>query len=205
MLTKAKAMYQTWLIIEGLSYKERELISKELLDEIQNTMEVDESIKIDFDIPLEKQKLDSKTWSMLEKVMQSAEQNGYERRKGIRKSASHSELMRRVDRPENVRRKAPVVRAEEREGAERQNKDALITLERIKNENVRLTQELQKFKEDSKVLLADYKDAFEKSQEENEKLKQDCESLIETFHKIPGFIRNVFIKDKKVKLLISGE
>lgn len=31
MLTKEKAMYQTWLIIEGLSAKERNMISKDLL------------------------------------------------------------------------------------------------------------------------------------------------------------------------------
>ena len=58
MLTKEKAMYQTWLVIEGLSNAERELISQDLLEEIKGSMEYDENIKIDFSIPLEKQKLD---------------------------------------------------------------------------------------------------------------------------------------------------
>lgn len=81
MLSKAKAMYQTWLIIDGLPKTEQNLISHDLLEEIKTSMEVDENITIDFNIPLEQQKLDDKTWNMLDKVLKNAKKNGYEKNK----------------------------------------------------------------------------------------------------------------------------
>ena len=58
-MTKEKAMYQTWLVLEELPQEEKKLISKSIFEEIQSTMEVDESIHVDFDVPLEKQNLDN--------------------------------------------------------------------------------------------------------------------------------------------------
>lgn len=176
MLSKEKAMYQTWLIIEGLSNEERSLIDEELLEEIQNTMEVDERIKIDFSIPLEKQKLDDKTWKMLDKVMKSAEKNGYQKVKKQNKDLKEVSL------------------------GTKENE----SVEKIKLENIQLTKELQKMREESKSLLTDYKEAFEKAQEENKKLKTNCEELIQILNQIPAFIRKIFVKDEKIKML-KGE
>lgn len=171
MLTKGKAMYQTWLIIEGLSVKERGMISQDLLDEIKNTMEYDENIKIDFSIPLENQNLDSQTWKMLDKVIKSAEKN--------RDNYSSNNL-----------------KVENSQTGE---------LEKIKLENIALNKELEKFRDDSKELVLKYKDAYDQAIKENEKIKNDCSILIQTLKAIPGFIRKIFIKDEKIKLLISGK
>lgn len=169
MLTKAKAMYQTWLIIEGLPKTEQNLISRELLEEIESSMEYDENITIDFDIPLEKQNLDEKTWSMLEKVLKSARENGYQENK-------HDRI-----------------------------NDETNNVEKIKLKNITLTKQLQEMTEKSKDLIKDYKKAFETSQAENEKLKKNCEDLISSLNKIPKWIRRIFLKDEKIKLLVDGK
>ncbi len=194
MLSKEKAMYQTWLIIEGLSKKEKSLISTDLLNEIKNTMEKDENIKIDFSIPLEKQKLDTKTWSMLGKVMKSAERNGYKKPK---------KMVENVEETYN--------NGKGTNNFEMENEN----IETIKLENIKLAQELSQTKENVRELIAGYKKAFEDSQAENaklrqdyevsenevEKLKQDCKELIQMFDRIPGFIRKIFVKDEKIKML----
>lgn len=159
-MTKEKAMYQTWLILEGLSKAERDSIPQDLLDTIKNTMEPDENIKIDFSIPLEKQNLDSKTWDMLDKVVKGSKTN----KKTV---------------PTNPRDE----------------------LEKIKLANIALTNELQQFKDDSKALVEKYKEAYENATKENSNLKNNCEALIESINSIPGFIRKMFLKSEKVKML----
>ena len=74
-MTKEKAMYQTWLVIENLPEEERILIPQDILEEIQNTMEYDENIVVDTTIPVDKQKLDDKTWNMLEKIIKRIEKD----------------------------------------------------------------------------------------------------------------------------------
>ncbi|MBQ9279431.1 MAG: hypothetical protein IJ215_00030 [Clostridia bacterium] len=185
MLTKEKAMYQTWLVIEGLSNAERELISQDLLEEIKGSMEYDENIKIDFSIPLEKQKLDSKTWKMLDKVIKSAEQNGFEKKNKKLEKAKESNSS-------NISKQNVNVKDSEE-------------LEKIKLENIALSKELERFRDESKELLMQYKEAYEKALEENEKVKKDCDALIQTLKTIPAFVRKIFLRDEKVKLLISGK
>lgn len=165
MLTKEKAMYQTWLIIEGLSAKERNMISKELLERIKSTMEYDENIKIDFSIPLEEQNLDLQTWEMLYRIIQDVG--------GIKYKANIT-----LDSDE---------------------------IESIRLENIALNEEIQEFKKNSEELVVKYKEECEKLLAENNKIKEDCNSLINTMNLIPSFIRKVFIKDEKIKLLIAGK
>lgn len=165
MLTKEKAMYQTWLIIEGLSAKERNMISKDLLQHIKSTMEYDENIKIDFSIPLEEQNLDSQTWEMLYRIIQDVG--------GIKYKANIT-----LDSDE---------------------------IESIRLENIALNEEIQEFRKNSEELVVKYKEECEKLLAENNKIKEDCNSLINTMNLIPNFIRKVFIKDEKIKLLIVGK
>lgn len=191
MLSKEKAMYQTWLIIEGLPHEEKSLISVELLDEIQNTMEQDDSIKIDFSIPLEKQELDTKTWSMLNKIMKSVNKNGYKKSRKISEKYLNNS---------NVSKETSDYKI---------NEDYI---EKIKLENTQLLQELSKTKENVRVLITGYKKAYEDSKKENvrlrkeceneiNKLKQSCNDVIQMFDMIPRIIRRIFVKDEKIKML----
>ena len=72
-MTKPKAYYQAYLVIQCLSKEEYSLIPKELLDEIKSKMEVDESIVVDKAIPLEKQKIDDKAYDILDRVIKAIE------------------------------------------------------------------------------------------------------------------------------------
>lgn len=184
-------MYQTWLIIEGLPDEEKSLISVELLDEIQNTMEQDDSIKIDFSIPLEKQELDTKTWSMLNKIMKSVNKNGYKKSRKISEKYLNNS------------------------NASKETSDYKINedyIEKIKIENTQLLQELSKTKENVRVLITGYKKAYEDSKRENvrlrkeceneiKELKQSCNDVIQMFDMIPRIVRRIFVKDEKIKML----
>ena len=178
-MTKEKAMYQTWLIVQGLSKAERELIPPELMAEIEDNMEVDESITINFDIPLEKQKLDSKTWNMLDRIVKATQ----------KASRKKEEIKPRVSKIEK--------------SADFENVNE--ELQRLKLENIRIAEEMNRFKDDSKDLATQYRDALEKYMLENEKIKNDYNELVEKLNKIPKFIRKIFIKEDNTKLLTEGK
>ena len=72
-MTKPKAYYPAYLVLQCLSKEEYSLIPKDLLDEIKNKMEVDETIKVDSTIPLEKQKIDEKAYDILDRVIRAIE------------------------------------------------------------------------------------------------------------------------------------
>lgn len=160
MLTKAKAMYQVWLVIEGLSEKEKKLIPKELIDEIKNTMEIDESISIDFSIPLEKQINDEKVWKTLDNIIKKVEAN--------------------------------------------KRNEANVVINSNIDTNT-LTDELQNFKRESKELVLQYKKAYEDCKEKYEELKIKYDSLENSVNSIPKWVRKLFIKETKVKVLLSGK
>lgn len=68
-MTKEKAFYQAKLIIDNLDEKEKMLIPQEFIDYIEANMEYDPSIVIDADIPFEQQKIDDKTYDILEEML----------------------------------------------------------------------------------------------------------------------------------------
>ena len=70
-MTKSKAYYQAFLILEHLPKEEYDLIPKEMIEEIEEKMEYDENFSIDTSVSLKEQKLDEKTYEILEKVMKS--------------------------------------------------------------------------------------------------------------------------------------
>ena len=68
-MTKEKSLYQVKLILECLPKKEYSLIPKDMLEYIENNFEHDDSIIIDPETPIENQKIDDKTYDMLEKIL----------------------------------------------------------------------------------------------------------------------------------------
>ncbi len=95
-------MYQVWQIVDNLPEDEKAFISQDLIDEIKGTMEVDDSFTIDFDIPLEKQKLDDKAWNMLKKVLKNAKKNGYGKTDSVNVEAPTEEKDINQFRLENI-------------------------------------------------------------------------------------------------------
>ena len=68
-MTKEKAFYQAKLIIDNLDEKEKMLIPQEFIDYVEENMEYDPSIVIYADVPLEQQKIDDKTYDILEEML----------------------------------------------------------------------------------------------------------------------------------------
>ena len=55
--------------LDYLPEEEYKLIPQDTIDYIEQNMEYDENIKISEDIPLEKQRIDDKTYEILEDIM----------------------------------------------------------------------------------------------------------------------------------------
>ena len=209
-MTKSKAYYEAYLVLQCLSQVEYNLIPKDLLNEIESKMEVDESIKIDPNVPLEKQKLGDKTYDILDRVI-SAIENAYG------KDA--------IDHPEDVVVEEP--KAKNKPEVEEIDLDFDIDTKpsipnnnyksmpeaRLKEENIRLQSIIETLKiENQKVgkakeLVLDYKDLVDKKEKEIVKLKEevtklqtDNAELYGQIQKFPKFIRKIFIKDN-IKLL----
>ena len=178
MLTKAKALYQVKLILDYLSREEYKLIPQETINYIEENFEYDENIKIDPSIPLEEQKIDDKSYEVLEKIIKNVENS---------KKVSHKDGISRYV-----------------ESVKESNKNYSAKIENIKLKNIL---ELLK-KENSKIpkakeLLEKYKESLKQKDEEIAKLKEDNEDLYKCIQKIPKIIRKIFIKDRDIKLLNS--
>jgi hypothetical protein len=72
-MTKSKAYYQAYLVIQCLSQEEYSLIPKDLIEEIESKMEKDPTITVDKTVPLEKQKIDDKAYDILDRVIRAIE------------------------------------------------------------------------------------------------------------------------------------
>ena len=68
-MTKEQSLYQTKLIIECLPEEDYNLIPKDIIEYIDTNMQYDETIKIDYNIDLEQQNVDEKTYEMLDKIL----------------------------------------------------------------------------------------------------------------------------------------
>lgn len=207
-MTKAKAYYEAYLVLQCLSKKEYSLIPKKLLDEITTNMEKDNSIKVDPNIPLEKQKLNEKTYDILDRVI-----TAIERQYG--KDA--------IDHPEDV------VVVEEKPPEEPAVEEIEIDdftaptpkidyskendPKKLKDENIRLKSIIESLKAENekvgkaKSLVIDYqelvtkKDAeIAKLKEDVEKLQKDNEDLYNSIQRTPKLFRRIFFKDN-IKML----
>ena len=213
-MTKSKAYYQAYLVLECLSEEEYSLIPKELLDEIKQKMEEDPSIIVDSSIPLEKQKIDEKTYDILERVIKAIEKaygedaidnpEKYANAEEDKSNASIDEFDIIIDdltggKPEHT------VKSESKKaiaGGDKELKEENI---RLKNIITALEQEAQKV-EAAKALYYDYKDMVQKKDEiiralqiENQNLKTNNEELNKSIKSVPKLFRKLFRIDNLLK------
>ena len=174
-MTKAKAYYEAYLVLKCLSDVEYSLIPKYLLEEIEAKMEVDDSIVIDESIPLDKQKLDEKTYSILDRVI-----------KAIENSYGNGA----IDNPELY---AGKVTKEEKK--QTKDSDEIIKLKNI----ISALEEESKKVEEAKQLYYDYKEIVARKDQkirvlqiENNNLKKNIASLKKNVEHIPKFIRKLY-------------
>ncbi len=208
-MTKPKAYYQAFLVLKCLSKEEYSLIPQSLLDEITLKMEKDDSIVVDSTVPLDKQKIDEKTYDILDRVIKAIE-------KAYGKDA--------IDNPEkyaDIERDETIVRKQEPKREISNNKhidekNSFIESEKIRklqDENIKLRSIIDLLKEENKKidkakeLFGDYKEIVvrkdQKIQELNkemEALKKANEELKQEIDKLPRLIRRIFIKDTVKKL-----
>lgn len=72
-MTNNQALYQVKLILDYMPDEDYKQIPEETIQFIHKNMEVDTNIKINPDIPLEKQDIDEKTYDFLDKIIKQIE------------------------------------------------------------------------------------------------------------------------------------
>ena len=177
MLSKAKALYQVKLILDYLPDEEYKLIPQETIDYIEDNFEYDENFTIDPSIPLENQEIDDKAYELLDKIVKSV---------GSAKILAKSK--------KNLKSDKCVQKVKEtNEDIERENIRLNNLVEMLKKENRKISK--------AKDLLEEYKIALKQRDDEIENLKVKNKQLYDNLQKIPKFLRKIFIKETKVKLL----
>jgi hypothetical protein len=179
MISKAKALYQVKLILECLPEEEYNLIPKETIEYIEANFEYDEKFSIDPNIPLEKQKIDDRTYEILDKIIKSAEKNKKE-----------NELIKNPEMEGYLK--------EVRES--NQNHNMQIENIRLKNLVEILKKENDKIQK-AKELLSEYKNVLAQKEDEIERLKRNNQDLYNCIQGLPWIIKKLFIKDFDIKLL----
>lgn len=213
-MTKSKAYYQAYLVIGCLSKAEYNLIPKELLEEIKSKMEVDESIKVDKTIPLEKQKIDEKTYDILDRVISSIEK-AYGK-DAIDNPGKYQEEAKKKNDNEKVfefeiGETQPIVK-NEKEKALGQGPLNTYNEKELKEENLKLKGIINALEaenkkiEEAKELYYDYKEIVAKKDNlidelktENESLKKSQEELKTMLDRIPKLVRKIFKIDNILK------
>jgi len=211
IMTKPKAYYQAYLVIKCLSKEEYSLIPKSLLNEIISKMEKDESIYVDPNIPLEKQKIDEKTYDILDKVITAIERNyGKDAIDNPTKYAKlDSNPVEEIDISDIFTE--PVKKEEKKE-----NRNQDRNVKDLENENIRLKgiikalEEENKKIEKAKEIFEDYKTLISSKDqkikilnEEVDTLKKNNQELYEDLNKVPKLVRKIFVKDD-IKRLSAG-
>ena len=171
MLTKAKSLYQVKLILDYLPKEEYELIPQETLDYIKNNMEYDESIIINPDMPLERQRIDDKTYEFLDEILKKLDKVD---EKKTNKNETKEYLKKIKEDNEEFNAKIEIIMLKE-------------IIESLKKENSKIPK--------AKALIKDYQDLVKKKDNEISNLKQDNNKLYEYIQKIPTFIIRIFVKD----------
>lgn len=217
-MTKPKAYYQAYLVLDCLSKEEYSLIPKSLLDEITSKMEKDDSIKVDKTIPLEKQKIDEKTYDILDRVIRAIEKAyGKDAIDNPEKYAKIDEIEVDIEPPKKENVKPQNNNNFAKPNDNRQNDNSRKILRELEDENIRLKGIISALEEENKKidkakeLFIDYKEVVSKKdskiQELNEEineLKKANSELHSQIESLPKLVRKIFIKDD-VKMLNNGE
>lgn len=213
-MTKSKAYYQAYLVLECLSEEEYSLIPQELLNEIESKMEVDTSIVVDASIPLEKQKIDEKTYDILDRVIRAIEKAyGEDAIDNPEKYANAEEDKNTVPKDEfdiiiddlTDGKPEHTVKSESKKATAGGDKELKEENIRLKNIITALEQEAKKV-EAAKALYYDYKEMVQKKDEiiralqiENQNLKTNNEELNKSINSVPKLFRKLFRIDKLLK------
>lgn len=176
MISKEKALYQVKLILDYLPEEEYKLIPQETIDYIEDNFEYDENFMINPNIPLEQQKIDDKTYEILDQIINKAEQS--------QKANKKDELASYIEK------------------VKKENQEFDIKVENIKLKNIieTLKKENKKIPK-AKSLLEEYKDALKQKDVEIEALKETNQDLYESINNLPKIIKKLFLKDFNEKLL----
>ena len=200
-MTKPKAYYQAYLVIQCLSKEEYSLIPKDLIAEIESKMEKDPSITVDKTIPLEKQKIDDKAYDILDRVIRAIE-----RKYGADAIDNPSKYATDVEVDEGSAVKAPqsddidTIEFDGEDTKSSQKKPGTVEIgedsrtpkkarednpeiKKLKEENIKLKniisaleKESEKFDE-ARELFIDYKELFDKKDERIKALESENENL----------------------------
>lgn len=170
-MTKAKALYQAKLILDCIPEEEYKLIPQDTIDYIEQNMEYDENIKISEDIPLEKQRIDDKTYEILEDIMKKIDSKSVKKQNETIEIKEIDEIQ--VLKSENMKLK-----------------------QIIENNKINL----EKF-DKTIELLKEYKDALKVKDDEIKKLNDYNKELCSKIYKLPKLIRKIFFKEFDDKLL----
>ena len=188
-MTKEKAYYQAFLILEHLPKEEYSLIPQNLIDEIENHMEYDENITIDTSTSLESQKIDEKTYQILDKVIKSVERN--QKQATYNRTASDVKLRKDGEIKDYIRKCS----------TENELYEAKIEMARLNKMIQDLMSENGKI-DGAKELIAGYRDVANSKDEQIQKLtveletlRKNNEELCSMLNKVPRFVRKIFIKD----------
>ena len=217
-MTKPKAYYQAYLVLDCLSKEEYSLIPKSLLDEITSKMEKDDSIKVDKTIPLEKQKIDEKTYDILDRVIRAIEKAyGKDAIDNPEKYAKIDEIEVDLEPPKKENVKPQNNNNFAKPNDNRQNDNSRKRLRELEDENIRLKGIISALEEENKKidkakeLFIDYKEVVSKKDskikelnEEINELKKANSELHSQIESLPKLVRKIFIKDD-VKMLNNGE
>ncbi len=179
MLSQAKVLYQVKLILDYLPEEEYKLIPQEMIDYIEDNFEYDENFSIDPEIPLEKQKIDDKTFEMLDKIVKSAEITKKEN-KSIKNAEIDSYLKEIRESNQNYNARIENIRLKN-------------LVEILKKENSKISK--------AKNLLSEYKYAMKEKDNEIEELKRNNQDLYNCIQGLPKIIKKLFIKNIDIKLL----
>lgn len=175
MLSNRKMLYQVKLILDYLPKEEYRLIPQDMINYIENNYEYDENIKINPNIPLEKQSIDDKTYEMLNKIEKQTLNN-------TKDIDNYIEKVKKENKEFNIKI----------ENAKLKNK-----LEVLKKENERIPK--------AKALLEEYNSALKQKETEIKRLKEKNQKLNNYIKKIPKILRNIFTKEDDIKILINEE
>ncbi len=74
----------------------------------------------------------------------------------------------------------------------------------LKTENARLSKEIERLNADIKNIEEKYEFTLTEANREYEGLKREYENTVQEMEKVPYFLRKIFTREKKIKLLSSG-
>ena len=217
-MTKAKAYYQAYLVLDCLSQEEYSLIPKDMLRDIESKMERDPEIVVDSTIPLEKQKIDEKTYDILDKVIRAIE------RAYGKDAIDNPEKYAKLDEepPKKVNVNQPVeievddftMPPPKKEPNKPSSSD---NINELKAENIKLhgiidaLEAENKKIEEAKALFMDYKEVMAQKDEkirqltaENSDLRRNNDELHQSIESMPKIVRKIFLKDVQ-RLLGEGK